>query len=59
MPNQRDPEKQLFSVSMKKDTLERIARACRELGITRVDFLRMSAEDLLKKLEAEKNNQSH
>lgn len=52
MPNQRDKNKKLFSVSMDKKVLAQIEAACKELGITRVEFLRLAAEE---KLSASKN----
>jgi len=53
MPNQRDKNKKLFSVSMDKKTLALIEAACKELGISRVEFLRMAAEE---KLAADKKS---
>ena len=47
MPNQRDKNKKLFSVSMDKKTLAQIEAVCKELGITRVEFLRRAAEEKL------------
>lgn len=55
MPNQRDKNKKLFSVSIDKKTLAQIEEACKELGITRVEFLRMAAAE---KLEAYKNKKA-
>ena len=44
-----------FSVSIDKKTLAQIEEACKELGITRVEFLRMAAAE---KLEAYKNKKA-
>lgn len=46
-PNQRDPNKRLFSVSIETSLLERIEDAAAELGITRVAFLKAAAAEKL------------
>lgn len=52
MPNQRDKNKKLFSVSMDKKLLAQIEKICKEMGISRVEFLRLAAQE---KLDASKN----
>ncbi len=49
MPNQRDPKKRLFSVSIDRKVLEKIEEECRKLGISRVEYLRMAALEKLKR----------
>lgn len=53
-PNQRDPNKRLFSVALEIDLLARIEAAAAELGITRVAFLKAAAAEKLAAMDRAK-----
>lgn len=57
MPNQRDKNKKLFSVSMDKRLLAQIEKICKEMGISRVEFLRLAAQEKLARANLSKCNQ--
>lgn len=54
MPNQRDKNKRLFSVSMEKELLEEIQAFCERHNLNRVEFLRLAAEEKLRQSERKK-----
>lgn len=47
MPNQRDKNKKLFSIAIDKKVLAAVEEAARRMGLTRVEFLRIAAEEKL------------
>lgn len=53
MPNQRDPNKKLFSIAVDKKDLEKIEEAARKLGITRTEFIRLAAKKELERRTAQ------
>lgn len=54
MPNQRDKNKKLFSVSIDKKVLAAVEEAAKRMGLTRVEFLRIATEEKLARENKEK-----